>query len=118
MVGFVLPFAKAGELNLLTREKDMNRIACPGIGAVQEPIDAGSMTLTEAHLGGRFLGAIEIGATNENVHVLLRVGRHRLVHPAPPRGDRITPDDCVGNRGLFQGPGQPDATVRAPSPRM
>ena len=78
----------------------MHRVAGFCIGTVEEHFDAVDVPIDEARGFERRLGRLQVGAKDEQVHVL-REAHGRLIDPPHPGGNRIAADDGVGDSRVF-----------------
>ncbi len=88
--------------DFLASEDDVDGVASPGAGAVEEHVDPGTVAVGEpGRLQGR-PGGVEVGAAEDEVDVL-GVPHRRFIDPGHPGRHGVAADHGMRDAGLFQG---------------
>ena len=87
--------------NPFTSEDDVHCVPGFRVGPVEERVNAGDVPIDETSGFESRLGRVQIGAKDQQVHVLGKA-HGRLIDAPHPRGNRIAPDYSVGDPRVFQ----------------
>src|SRR5689334_18005895 len=96
--------------DFLPGKNDMHRIPRRRFRAIEKYIYSGDMAIDETDTFQCDTYSIEIGATDENIHIP-RVADCGLIYASDPDSDCVSACDCVGNPGLLQCSGGPQQSL-------